>query len=393
MHKTLAEREHRVTTVQAVWARVSPEIPSGGKGLVIPHFLLVNALLDRDKWRRRKELFSTGSVRAFSAAPPRRKCMSRSVRSNAFTLYPAYSRCLDETEQERAIRWQDVKREKKGTTDAPGGSAAQHVGEAPPEREVHAREVQRELVRAAPERTFVKVELDGHGARLDAAPEDVGSKIIDQNGRDTARLVDAVAALELRRGAPAREELGTVIPDTRYHMGNGAGLWGPGLKQPPQTDHHNASRHAPTSQAEDPFEFLIPSSEAGSDYEVNPSSTRKRKEPVGGEKNAAWLQRARQGFKLKPPRKRCSAFASLIALHTNTPYMDSQTSTQDFVKGMNDAWIPPEEKEDLLSRCLRAEADRDKYRSELLLTLEELVEAEHNLAFWRSSGMAASSAV
>ncbi|KAJ6563747.1 hypothetical protein B0H10DRAFT_1966026 [Mycena sp. CBHHK59/15] len=71
-----------------------------------------------------------------------------------------------------------------------------------------------------------------------------------------------------------QEELGTVIPDTRYHMGNGAGLRGPGLKQPPQTDHHNASRPAPacmTSQAEDPFEFLIPSSEAGSDHEVNPS--------------------------------------------------------------------------------------------------------------------------
>ncbi|KAJ6613648.1 hypothetical protein B0H10DRAFT_2436336 [Mycena sp. CBHHK59/15] len=170
---------------------------------------------------------------------------------------------------------------------------------------------------------------------------------------------------------------------------------------------------------------------AGSDYEVNPSQhkeeerTRRRREehrlaaaraPVVAEaqddsvteseseeespemqriiaQNTARDALTKEVSSSSPPRKRRSAFGSLIALHTNTPYMDSQTSTQDFVKGMNDAWIPPEEKEDLLSRCLRAEADRDKYRSELLLTLEELVEAEHNLAFWRSSGTAASSAV
>ncbi|KAJ7506391.1 hypothetical protein B0H11DRAFT_1903767 [Mycena galericulata] len=93
-----------------------------------------------------------------------------------------------------------------------------------------------------------------------------------------------------------------------------------------------------------------------------------------------------------PPRKKSSAFARASALRTRISYLaqsrvNPDESTQDFMAHMDRS---RESKalasHDLWARCLQAEADRDRFRAELLVTLEELDKAERDLLLWRSAG-------
>ncbi|KAJ7724820.1 hypothetical protein DFH07DRAFT_262287 [Mycena maculata] len=182
--------------------------------------------------------------------------------------------------------------------------------------------------------------------------------------------------------------------------------------------------------------FLIASSEAGSDYEANPSQRLereivmarrdKRKDdarrlaagskpdeedswstadtvdsdpnsenempgPAEGHQTAA-RHASRQAAEdetitSSPTRKRPSTFEQLSALQTNIPSFNPDESTQDFITELDRSReLRALADHDLLARCLQAETDRDKYRGDLIVALEALNKAELDITLWRSAG-------